>query len=130
MLKSLAALTEQQAQDVDFKKSLGEGMIALMQGQEALAKSPQPRKGVDGLDMAGLAAARLAKSGGGAGAPRHRQFTAADLVEAKNILSKALADKQLTMPEVCSAETQINESIRNPSFQIEPKFLSILGEKK
>jgi hypothetical protein len=126
MLKSLAALTERQARDVEFKKSLGEGMIALMQGQEAFVKSPQPRKGVDGFDLAGLAKG----GGGGAGISRHRQLTASDLLEAREVLGKALREQRITLPEFSKAEAQINESIRNPAFQIDPKFLSILGEKK
>ena len=124
LLKAIAKLAEQSAQDAEFKKSMGEGMIALMQGYAAIAKTPLPRKGVGALDAAGMN-----KGGfpGAAGTPRHRQFTAADLDEVKDALCKAVANKQLTLLESSQAETQINKSIQNPAFQIDPKFLTILA---
>jgi hypothetical protein len=120
ILKALNAYTEN---DAAFKKSMGEGMIALM---EAAAKSPLPRKGLGGLDTVGL---KKAMGEAGGPAKKHRQFTAKDRDELIPILTKAVADKELDLVDCGKLETQINKSIRDPSFQIDSKFVSFLEKK-
>jgi hypothetical protein len=113
-----------------MQKSLGEGILAIMDRTEEVIASPAPRKGAVSPVEAALIKAMGAKQGDGSsgGAQKHRQFTEADLNESREILCKAVADKKLTMFEASKAETQINKSIRTPGFQIDPKFVSILRE--
>jgi hypothetical protein len=77
------------------------------------------------LAKAGLGG--LAQNGADGGVRRHRQFTPADLDEARGILSRAVADKKLDILDAARAETQINKSISNPAFQIDQSFLNILN---
>jgi hypothetical protein len=121
--ESLAALLDQSTQNATLQKSIGESLLAVMERTEQIAGSPAPRKSA----LTALEAAMMKKSGLGGGGKRHRQFTPADLDEAKDILCKAVADKKLTILESGKAETQINKSILNPAFQIDQKFLSILA---
>ena len=125
IVKSLKALSDNAAHDAEFRKSIGEGMIALI---EANANTPLPRRGVGGIDAAGLQKGGV---GGKGGHPirTHRQLTAQDRDELLPILTKAVADKELDIVDCGKLETQINKSIRDPDFQIEPKFLSWLETK-
>jgi hypothetical protein len=132
--KSLAALAEQNTRNETLQKSIGEGMLAVMERTEQIARTPAPRKSA--ISALEALQTTLAKGGlgGGAGAAgvagtgqRHRQFTRADLDETRGILIKAVTDKKLTTLEAALAETQINKSIINPVFQIDPKFVNILA---
>jgi hypothetical protein len=131
--KSLAEVLEQGARSEAMQKSIGEGLLAVMERTERIAASPEPRKGaVTALEEAMAKAMGGGASADGAGAARrHRQFTREDFEQAKEILSKAVADKKLTLPELCHAETQIQKSMLFPAFQIDRKFLDILvaGDK-
>jgi hypothetical protein len=130
--KSLAALVEQNTQSATLQKSIGESLLAVMERTEQIAQTPAPRKAA--ISSLEALQATLAKGGfgGGTGAAgvatgqRHRQFTHADLDEAKDILCKAVAENKLTTLEAARAETQINKSILNPAAQVDAKFISIL----
>ncbi|MDR0684747.1 MAG: hypothetical protein LBF83_06435 [Spirochaetaceae bacterium] len=129
--KSLAALVEQNTQNTVIQKSIGESMLAIMEGQKQFASSPAPRRSaVSALDamLKGGFGGGPAIPGTGGGARRHRQFTHADLDDAKDILCKAVAAKTLTVLEATKAETQINKSILNPAYQIDEGFVKILRE--
>jgi hypothetical protein len=125
IMKALKTLTDQAAKDAEFKKSIGEGMIALMENYEEIAKQPLPRKGIGGIDAVGLNKGNA----GGQAAKRHRQFTVQDRDELLPILTKAVAEKELDLIDCGKLETQINKSIRDPMFQIEPKYASFLEKK-
>ena len=128
--KSLAALVEQSQQNATLQKSIGEGMLAIMGQTKQIAESPAPRRSavsaLDAMLKGGFGNGGTQPGAGGGAATRHRQFTHADLDEAKDILCKAVADNKLTTLEAGRAETQINKSIQNPGFQIDPKFVAIL----
>jgi hypothetical protein len=129
--KSLAALVEQNTQNAVVQKSLGEGMLVVMEAQKQLAASPAPRRSaVSALDamLKGGLGGGTATPGAGGGARRHQQFTRADLDDAKDILCKAVAAKTITVLEATQAETQINKSILNPAYQIDERFVKILRE--
>jgi hypothetical protein len=128
MAKSLA---EQNKQNAVIQKSIGEGMVAIMEAQKQLIAAPAPRRSaVSALDamLKGGFGGGTAAPGAGGGARRHQQFTRADLDDAKDILCKAVAAKTLTVLEATQAETQINKSIMNPVFQIDERFVKILRE--
>jgi hypothetical protein len=131
--KSLEAVLEQNAQNAALQKSIGEGLLAVMESTEQIAASPAPRKGAVTALEAAMAKAMggTAAPGADAGARRHRQFTQADFDQAKGILCKAVDGKKLTLLESLHAETQIQKSMRFPAFQIDQKFLDILvaGDK-
>jgi hypothetical protein len=127
--KSLAALAEQNAQNQLLQKSIGEGMLAIMEQTKQIAGTPAPRRSaVSALD----AMLKGGFGGGGtqpaAAARQHQQFTQSDMNDAKDILCKAVAAGKLDTLEATRAEIQINKSILNPAFQIDPKFVNILRE--
>jgi hypothetical protein len=128
--KSLAALAEQNAQNVAIQKSIGEGMLALMEGQKQFAASPEPRRSavsaLDAMLKGGFGGSAMPGSGGGA--RRHQQFTHADLDDAKDILINAVAGKKMSVLDATLCEQQINKSILNPVFQIDERFVKILRE--
>jgi hypothetical protein len=129
--KSLAALAEQITQNAAVQKSIGEGMLALMEGQKQFAASPEPRRSaVSALDavLKGGFGGGSAMPGAGGGARRHRQFTRADLDDAKDILINAVAGKKMSVFDATLCEQQINKSILNPAFQIDGRFVKILRE--
>jgi hypothetical protein len=131
LAKSLAALAEQNTQNAEIQKSIGEGMLAIMEGQKQFAASAAPRRSaVSALDamLKGGFGGGSAIPGAGGGARRHQQFTHADLDDAKDILCKAVSTKTLTVLEATQAETQINKSILNPAYQIDERFVKILRE--
>jgi hypothetical protein len=122
---------EQNAQDAVFQKSLGEGVLAIMEAQKQFGASPAPRRSA----VSALDAMLKGSFGGGAATPgmaavarRHQQFTHADLDDAKDILGKAVTAKTLSVLEATVAETQINKSILNPTYQIDERFVKILRE--
>ena len=127
--KSLAAILDQSTQNAALQKSIGESLLAVMERTEQIAAIPAPRKSaVSALEAAmaksGLGGALHGAAGGSV--RRHRQFTAADLDEAKDILCKAVAGNKISILESGLAETQINKSIKNAAYQIDQKFLDIL----
>jgi len=125
ILKALKDLTEQSAQDAEFKKSMGEGMIALMEQYGEIAKQPMPRRGVGGVAGAGISKGNV----GGGTVQKHRQFTVSDQNQLKGILTKAVAAGELTLHDCGKLETQINKSIRDPNFQISPEYAEFLRTK-
>jgi hypothetical protein len=129
--KSLAALVEQNTQNAVLQKSIGDGMLAIMEAQKQFAASPAPRRSaVSALDamLKGGFGGGTAMPGTDGAARRHQQFTRADLDDAKDILCKAVAAKTLTVLEATNAEMQINKSILNPAYQIDERFVKILRD--
>jgi hypothetical protein len=122
-------LVEHNEQDAEFKKSMGDGMIGLLNGFEQIAGTPLPRKGANALDAAAMNKGGL---GGNASstAIRHRRFTPQDKDDAMEILSKAVANKELDILECGKIESQINKSIRDPNFQLDQKYISFLAKKE
>jgi len=125
ILKALKTLTDQSAKDAEFKKSMGEGMIALMEQYGEIAKQPMPRRGVGGIAGTGIAKGNV----GSGTVSKHRQFTVSDQNQLKGILTKAVADGELSLHDCGKLETQINKSIRDPAFQIAPEYADFLRTK-
>jgi hypothetical protein len=126
---------EQSGQTAAMQKSIGESLMMVMRGQQALAVTPQPRKSAVTALEAAMAQTALAKAGLGgltqgaaaaSGAVRLNGFTHADLDEAKDILSKAVKDGKLTLMEVTRAESQLNKCLNNPAAAVDAKFANIL----
>jgi len=61
----------------------------------------------------------------------HRQFNGVMLEAVRPILTKSVAAGELDVLECAKIESQINTSINNPFFQLDPKYLSfIVGKLK
>jgi uncharacterized protein YjgD (DUF1641 family) len=122
LLKALNKLTEQGTQDGEFKKSMVEAL-------EAIASTPAPKKGI----TSAVEAAGLAKSGllnqPKPGDRRHKQFTPEMKDRATDILTKSVAAGELDVFESGKIETQINKSLRDPSFQLDQKYQEFLAKK-
>lgn len=131
--KALTALMEQSEQTATLQKSIGESLMLVMQEQQVLAATAQPRKSAVTALEAAMAKAGLGGLQGGAvpasGAVRLKGFTAADFDEAKDILSKARLDGKLTLAEVTRAESQLNKCLANPAATVDAKFANILRDK-
>jgi len=127
LIKSIQELVEMNKKDAEFKKSLGEGLIAVMETTEKIAGSPAPRRGATSLTDA--ASAGIQKGNLGGTLRRHRQLTKNDRDELAPIISKAVEMKEIDIFEAGKLETQINKSINDPNFQIEPKLLAFLEKK-
>jgi hypothetical protein len=96
-----------------------------MENYGEIAKQPLSRRGIGGLDAAGLNKGNA----GGQGVKKHRQFTVQDRDELIPILAKAVKEEELDIHECGKLETQINKSIRDSNFQIDQKFVSFLKGK-
>jgi hypothetical protein len=122
LLKALNKLAEQGTQDGEFKKSMIEAL-------ESLAASPTPKKGI----TSAVEAAVLAKSGllnqPKPGDRRHKQFTPEMKNRVTDILTKSVAAGELDVFESGKIETQINKSLRDPSFQLDQKYQEFLAKK-
>jgi hypothetical protein len=135
--KSLTALAEQSEQNSTLQKSIGEGLLAVLEQTKQIAGTPEPRRSavstLDAMLKGGFGGGATQQAGATSvgAAPRgatHRQFTGADLDDAKDILCKAVSAGLLDSLEATRAEMQINKSIKNPSFQIDEKFVNLLRE--
>jgi hypothetical protein len=122
LLKALNKLTEQGTQDGEFKKSMVEAL-------EAIAGTPAPKKGI----TSAVEAAVMAKGGllnqPKPGEKRHKQFTPEMKDKVTDILTKSVAAGELDVFESGKIETQINKSLRDPSFQLDQKYQEFLAKK-
>jgi hypothetical protein len=130
LTKAIQELVEMNKKDAEFKKSIGEGLIAVMETTEKIAGSPASRRGATSLNEAGLSGIQKGNLGnGGATQRRHRQLTINDRNDLMPIINKAVEEKELDIMDAGKLETQINKSINNPNFQIEPRLLAFLEKK-
>ncbi|GHU65041.1 hypothetical protein FACS189447_03270 [Spirochaetia bacterium] len=128
LAKSIDKLLEQSVADAEFKKSIGEGLVGLMEINAEIAKIPIPRKGAQNLTETGIQKGNV--GGGAAGTARkHRQFNPQDKDQIMDIVSKAVKEEELDLHDVSRLESQINKSIRDPNFQIDSKYVSFLERK-
>jgi hypothetical protein len=87
-----------------------------MKGQQQLGVTPQPRKAavnaLDALTKGGFA-------GGGTDA-------AVNFDAMRGRLDKALSDKRIGLQEYSFAETQLQKSLADPSFQMDGRIAALL----
>ena len=126
LVKSINALVAKSEEDAGFRKSIGEGLIGVLEGIERIAESPLPRKGTSTLDGTGIQKGNL---GAGSTVRKHRQLTVGDKNELTDIITKATEQGELSHIDSGRLETQINKSIRDPNFQIDPDLLRFLEKK-
>ncbi len=110
-----------------MQKSLGQGIIAIMDRTEDVLASPAPRKtAVTQLEAA------MAKAMNGKGATPSgnvgglKPFTRQTLDMVKDILTKAVSDGEIDILTCGRFETQMNKSIGKASFAFSDDFVAFL----
>jgi hypothetical protein len=134
MAEAQAVMLEQFEKSESMQKSLGEGILAIMERTDEVLDSPAPRKGaVTQLE----AAMAKAMGGGAAGSPAGggsaigglRPFTAATIDKAKDILVKAVSDGELDVLTCGRYETQMNKSVGKAAYPFTPDFVAFMKKK-
>jgi hypothetical protein len=132
MAKAQAVMLERFKDSETLQKSIGEGILAVMDRTEEVLASPTPRKGA----VTQLEAAMAKAQGGGAadaGTPAScgglKPFTAATFDKAKDILTKAVSDGEIDVFTCGRFETQINKSMGKVSFPFTADFVEFMRKK-
>jgi hypothetical protein len=118
LAKALTSLVAQSESSTALQKAMGESLLAVMKGQRQLGVTPQPRKSaVSALDA-------MMKGGG---VPYGGAGDAGVFEEMRDKLDKALADKRISMQDYSLAETQLQKSLSDPSFQMDGRIAALLS---
>jgi hypothetical protein len=134
MAKAQSLMLERFEVSEAMQKSLGEGILAIMDRTEEVLASPAPRKGaVTRLEAA------MAKALGGAGGSSTasgatvggglKPFTPAAMDKAKDILTKAVSDGEIDVFTCAKYETQMNKSVGKISYPFTPDFVEFMRKK-
>ena len=117
-----------------MQKSIGEGILAIMDRTEEVIASPAPRKGA--VTQLEAAMAKALGNGGAAGAPGGgtvggglKPFTPATFDMAKDILTKAVSDGEIDVVTCSGYETQINKSMGKAAYTFTPDFVAFMRKK-
>jgi hypothetical protein len=136
MAKAQAVMLDRFEVSETMQKSIGEGILAVMERTEEVLASPTPRKGaVTQLEAAMAkalgngAAGSSAAGGGGVAGGGLKPFTAATIDKAKDILTKAVSDGELDVFTCGKYETQMNKSVGKVAYPITPDFVSFMQKK-
>ena len=128
MAKAQTTMLERMAESEVLQKSIGQGIIAVMDRTDEVLASPAPRKGavtqleatmakaLGGGDPAGGAVA-----GGGL-----KPFTEKTLNMTKDILIKAVSDGEIDIHTCGKYETQMNKSVGKASFAFSDDFVAFM----
>jgi hypothetical protein len=133
MAKASALMLERFEETASMQKSIGEGIIAIMERTEEVLASPAPRKGAVTQLEAAIAKAlgnggAAAGSGGTAGGGL-KPFTPATFDVAKDILTKAVSDGEIDVVTCSGYETQINKSMGRAAYPFTPDFVAFMRKK-
>jgi hypothetical protein len=135
MAKAQAVMLERFEKSEVMQKSLGEGILAIMDRTEEVIASPAPRKGaVTQLEAAmakamGGGAAGGSSPGGGVVTGGLKPFTAATIDMAKDILTKAVSDGEIDVFTCGKFETQMNKSVGKAAYPFTPDFVAFMQKK-
>ncbi|MDR1351672.1 MAG: hypothetical protein LBK05_00190 [Treponema sp.] len=134
MAEAQTILLDRFEKSESMQKSLGEGILAVMERTEQVIASPAPRKGaVTQLEAAMAKAlgggAAGAADGGGAAVGGLRPFTPATFDIAKDILTKAVSDGEIDVTTCSGYETQINKSMGRASYPFTSDFVAFMRKK-
>jgi hypothetical protein len=136
MAKAQVAMLDRLGKSENMQKSLGEGIIAIMERTEEVLASPAPRKGA----VTQLEAAMAKALGGGAagGSPASdgtvagrglKPFTPTTIDMAKDILTKAVSDGEIDIFTCGKYETQMNKSVGKTAYPFTPDFVAFMQKK-
>jgi hypothetical protein len=136
MAKAQAIMLERFEKSETMQKSLGEGILAIMDRTEEVLASPAPRKGaVSRLEAAmakalgGGGADGLAGGGGAAGGGVLKPFTQTTIDMAKDILTKAVSDGEIDVFTCGRYETQMNKSVGKAAYPFTADFVAFMKKK-
>jgi hypothetical protein len=136
MAKAQTLMLEQFEETANMQKSIGEGIIAIMERTEEFISSPAPRKGAVTQLEAAMAkalgsggAAMGAPGGGGAAGGGLRPFTPATIDKAKDILTKAVSDGKIDIITCGKYETQMNKSVGKAAFPFTADFVAFMQKE-
>ena len=126
MAKAQTALLDKFEETASMQKSLGQGILALMDRTEEVIASPAPRKGaVTGLEAA-LAKSQAGGNGAGGVSGGLKPFTAKTFDITKDILNKAVSDGEIDIPTCARYETHINKSIGKAVYAFPEDFVAFM----
>jgi hypothetical protein len=132
MAKAQALMLERIERTSSMQKSIGEGILAIMERTEEVIASPAPRRGaVTQLEAAmakamGGGAAGAPDAGGGMAGGGLKPFTSATIDKAKDILTKAVHDGRIDIITCGRFETQMNKSVGKASYPFTPDFVEFM----
>ena len=138
MAKAQVAIIEQLEQSASLQKSLGEGILAVMERTEEVKEklaTPDPRKSVvTQLETAlakslGIGAVAGTVDSGAAPGARLKPFTPASFDKVKDILIKAVSDGEIDVYTCGKWETQINKSMGKAVFPFTEDFVAFMKKK-
>ena len=117
----IKGLIKQSNELLTLQKSMGMVLIQVAEQQELMAKSITNRRGVVSAFEARQANTSTQ------GAVRHKQFTPEAKASAAEIMKKALIAGSLSLEDCVKLEQQINQSIKDSSFQLDERYIRILA---
>lgn len=125
--KSIASLSQdvtsvqEAAEKAEAQQELlGKSLLTIADRVQSFGDTPVPRG-------AAVRALEMRKAQGGDSAfVRHKQFTQEAKKDALEVLLKAASAGEISAIELGKAESQINKSIRDPSFQLDQKYIMLL----
>jgi hypothetical protein len=127
MAKSLVATLEKLEQSEVMQKSMGQGILALMERTEEVIASPSPRKGAVTQLETMLAKSNAGGTDGGSFTGRGiRRFTESTVEKTKNLLTKAVSDGEIDLITAGKFETQMNKSCNQGFNAFSDDFVEFL----
>jgi hypothetical protein len=135
MAKATAAIFDKLEQSEVMQKSMGQGILALMDRTEEVIASPSPRKGaVTHLET--LKAVMAKAQGGSADADAGglttgslKPFTKERMDRSKDILTKAVGDGELSVHDCGRFETHMNKSMGKVSYPFPEDMVAFFKRK-
>lgn len=136
MAKATAAILDKMEESETLQKSLGQGIVALMDRTEQVIASPAPRKGavtqleanVSALMAKALGGGTASSSGSGT-AGSMKPFTQERMDKAKDILTKAVSDGEIDIRECAKWETHMNKSMGMTAYEFPEEFAAFMKKK-
>jgi len=129
MAKAQTAMLEKMKESDVLQKSIGQGIIAIMDRTEEVLASPAPRKGVvTGFEALKKSMGGVAPEGGGV-AGSLKPFTPERLDFVKDILTKAVSDGEIDVFTCGKWETHINKSMGKVAYPFPLDFVTFMQNK-
>ena len=130
MAEAEAVMLERFEKTESMQKSLGEGILAIMDRTEEVIASPAPRRGA----VTQLEAAMAKAMGGGAAGGEMaggglKPFTPSSIDRAKDILCKAVSDGEIDVFTCGRYETQMNKSVGRAAYPFTDDFVAFMRKK-
>jgi len=130
MAKAQTTMLEKMTEAETLQKSLGQGMLAIMERTEEVLASPQPRKGaVSGIEALKKSMGGAAPEDGGTPAGSLKPFTAERMDFTKDILTKAVKDREISLMTCGKWETHMNKSVGKVAYPFPLDFVAFMQNK-